>query len=101
MSSEKHPTTVGGETIRIDIPKIPLADLPSSVIKLCSYADIQHLEGKLKTWADSAFTDDIQRKAVKDILQDIARDFWQWLDFSTDGTIYKKVRYLLIEKARS
>jgi len=101
MSSEKelkrYSNTAGGETIKIDIPKIPLADLPSGVIKLCSYANIQHLEGKLKTWADSVFTDEIQRKAAKDVLQDIARDFWRWLDTSKDNTTYKMVGYLLRE----
>ena len=83
-----------GTELKIDIPKISQGECPKSVVKLCEYNDIKHLEGKLKTWADSAFTDEIQRKAVKDVLQDITRELWEWLDFSCDGTLYKKAGYL-------
>ena len=95
MSKLAKPSmTVGGHEVKINLPKIPLVDLPDSAVKLCSYQDIQHLEGKLKTYIDSLITGERQNKAVKDIMADIARELWTWLDFSCDGTTYKMVAYL-------
>ena len=36
----------------------------------------------------------IQNKALKDVIQGIVREFWVHLTFSVDGNLYKKVKYL-------
>jgi len=88
----------GGE-ITIKIPVVPIVDLPT-IVKLCSYRDISYLEGKLKTLVDATIPsmvggdDNMQNKALKDVTQSIIREFWVHLTLSTDGTLYKKTKYL-------
>jgi len=95
-----------GTEFKTMIPKIPQADCPKSIVKLCEYYDIQHLEGQLKTLVDATIPsvmggdDNKQNKALKDVVQFIVRDFWRWLNASTDGTVYKKAGYLCQLKER-
>jgi len=90
----------GGEKFTIEIPKVPIVDLPNSPVKICSYNDISYLEGKLKTLVDATIPEivggdnNIQNKALKDVIQGIVREFWVHLTFSVDGNLYKKVKYL-------